>query len=378
MKKALLIFSLCLAFGVAIIRLQDKEFVFTVLRYNLPDVNDYQKFSNRAIPKSRKPQPWPLKSQYNLRTLPDSTNARLLELNTIACVIIHNDSLLFEKSWQDPPERYSNSFSMAKSYVSALIGVALREGRIKSLDDAVGEYLRDFKEGNKSAITIRHLLSMSSGLDWEESYYNPFSTVSEAYYGNELKHLIKNLKPIENPGKKFEYKGGDTQILAFILEEVYGQQLSKILYDKIWNPLGAENPALWSLDHKGGVEKASCCLNSNAKDFARLGSLYLNKGNWKGVQIIDTGYIAKSIQPLNSLDIMNNKVDYYGYQWWLIPSYKNGSIYYARGILGQYIIVDPAFNLVIVRLGHERGEKIGRHHDEVYFLIEAARDMVTR
>ncbi|HEX8549301.1 MAG TPA: serine hydrolase [Cytophagaceae bacterium] len=376
MKKFLVIFCASVALCYCIIIALDKKFVFTVFRYNLPDLDDYRIFANRKVPHSRNPQPWPKKFLYNQLSLPDSTQIEMEKLNTTACIIIHKDSLLFEKYWDNKSlGSYSNSFSMAKSYVSALIGVALKEGKIKSLEEPVAIYLDEFKEGKKGAITLRHLLCMSSGLDWEEAYFNPFSTVSEAYYGNNLKKIIYKLKPIEKPGQRFQYKGGDTQILALVLEKVYGHSLSKILYDKIWGPLGAEQPALWSLDRKKGTEKASCCLNSNAKDFARLASLYLHKGNWRGAQLIDSSFIENSTQPIDLADGSNQLVDFYGYQWWLIPSYNKGAIFYARGILGQYIIVDPTFNLVIVRLGNKRGEKIGSHQKEVYSLIEAARGM---
>ena len=136
----------------------------------------------------------------------------------------------------------------------------------------------------------------------------------------------------------------------------FGKQQAKILSqyssEKLWQPLGAEQPALWSLDTKNGTEKAYCCFNSNARDFARIGQLMLDSGMWHGKTIIPKTYFKESISPNGILDEQGHKCDYYGYQWWVYP--PNKSIFYARGILGQYIIIIPSKRLVIVRLGKKR------------------------
>lgn len=140
---------------------------------------------------------------------------------------------------------------------------------------------------------------------------------------------------------------------------------------KLWQPLGAEQDAQWSTDHLNGNEKAYCCLFTNARDFARLGSLYLHKGKWHNQQILSESYIQEALTPASSLvDESNKPISYYGYQWWLLPDYKKDSIFYARGILGQYIIVIPSKQVVIVRLGKKRGEKAGNHYKEVFDIID--------
>ena len=370
MKKFLIVFFTILVLINVWVYVTDKTFIYTVLYHNLADIDDYKIFNNRIIHKSKKPQIWIKNNNYNF--FPDSIFIQELEdLETIAFLIIKNDSIFFEKYWQEYNEKsVSNSFSMAKTFVSALIGVALQEGKIKNIDQKVSEFLPQFKNGKLNSISLKNLLTMSSGLNWQEEYLNPFSTVSEAYYGNDLNKIIFRLKVIDEPGKVFIYKGGDTQILAFVLEKIYNKTLSEILEEKMWNKLGAEFDALWSLDAKNGREKASCCLFSNAKDYARIGKLYLDSGKINTLQIIPKYFISQSTVANNLIDKDGKNVNYYGYQWWVIPDYKGKKVFYARGVSGQYIIVVPDAKLIIVRLGKKRGPKIGPHLKEVFSMID--------
>ena len=182
-------------------------------------------------------------------------------------------------------------------------------------------------------------------------------------------------KPTSEPGKKFEYLSGNTELLAFVLEKATGKKLSDYASEKLWKPMGASSNALWSLDHENGTEKAYCCINTNARDFARFGKLYLDSGRWNGKQLVNEQYVLNSIVPADLTNKEGNKIDHYGYSWWLI-NYKGHQIFYARGILGQYVISIPDKNLVIVRLGHKRSkEKMGEHPKDVYLYIDAALNM---
>jgi CubicO group peptidase (beta-lactamase class C family) len=157
-------------------------------------------------------------------------------------------------------------------------------------------------------------------------------------------------------------------LLGLIVEKATGKSLSRYASEKLWQPLGAEHPALWSTDKKDGVEKAFCCFNSNARDFARIGQLMLDSGRWKGNEIISPDYYAQSITPCNIPDNSGQPVNYYGYQWWLCPSFPG--VFYARGILGQYIIIIPSKNMVVVRLGHKRsGNRVNGLLEEVNALV---------
>ena len=369
MKKVRWVISVLLMVYVCL-WFSGNSYVAKALVYATADIDDYRIFDNRKI-KAGSPQPWPVSSSYNKITLSPTQNNYFKELGTIALVAVKNDSLLFESYYDGyDTNSYSGSFSVAKSIVGLLTGIALQERKIKSLDEPVSHYLPMFLKGEKSKITIRHLLTMSSGLNFTESYSTPFANSTEAYYGTNLRALIRGLEVTKTPGTQFRYKSGDTQILQMILEKATGMRLSDYFSQKLWIPLGAEHDALWSLDHSGGAEKAYCCINSNARDFARIGNLVLHNGTWKAQKLVDSNYIAQMFTPNLITDINGEACNYYGLHWW-ITTHKNHKVYYARGILGQYIIVVPDEQLVIVRLGTDRGAKIGNHFEDTFRLIES-------
>jgi CubicO group peptidase (beta-lactamase class C family) len=371
-------FALLLALGASWIHMADKNYVYKAVVYNFADIDDNDIFDQRVILASAAPQPWPLAAKYNKVELPPELEKLHQDIQSVAFILIHNDSILYEQYWQGYSDKsLSNSFSMAKSIVSILVGAAIKDGKIKSVDQPVSDFLPEFKKGDKAKIKIKHLLWMSSGLNWDESYSNPLSVTTEAYYGSDLKKVIKRLKAVEAPGKEFSYKSGDTQVLSLVLKAATGKSLSELAEEKLWRPLGAERKAEWSLDQPSGIEKAYCCFYSNARDFARIGKLYLHKGIWSGDTIVPPAYVQASLKPSGLPDASDKaKVDFYGYQWWLIPDYKGQDIFYARGILGQYVIVIPEKNIVIVRLGKERGERINKHPSEVMAMIDAANKIV--
>jgi CubicO group peptidase (beta-lactamase class C family) len=255
---------------------------------------------------------------------------------------------------------------MAKCILSLLVGAAIDDGYIKSVDQPVQDFLPEWGNYKNDTLTIKHLLTMSAGVDWDESYSSLFSKTTKAYYGNDLWSLALTEKPIEKPGVKFNYQSGVSLMLAFLLQKATGKKVSDYAAERLWTPIGAEKDALWSLDKDGGMEKAYCCFNSNARDFARLGQLVLNKGNWKGKQLIDSNYVKSAVTPATWLQYTPKPTEdgqtyeprscnFYGYQFW-IARYHNMTIPYFRGILGQYIFVLPEKDAVIVRLGHDRSK----------------------
>ncbi|WP_299756237.1 serine hydrolase [uncultured Pontibacter sp.] len=369
---------LLLGLLAAWIHMADKNYVYKAIVYNFADIDDHTIFEQREIDAPVTAQPWPLAQKYNRVQMPQEMEQLHQQLESVAFLVVKDDSILYEQYWDGySDESLSNSFSMAKSIVSMLIGVAIKEGKIESVEQPVGDFLPDFKKGDKAKIKLKHLLWMSSGLNWDESYSNPLSMTTEAYYGSDLRKIIKRLDAVKEPGKQWTYKSGDTQVLAFVLQEATGQSLSKYAEEKLWKPMGAAQDAEWSLDQPDGMEKAYCCFFSNARDFARLGKLYLHNGIWNGDTLVPPAYVQASLTP-NGLTKASDgeQVDFYGYQWWLMPKYKGQEIFYARGILGQYIIVIPEKNIVIVRLGKQRGERIGEHPSEVMAMIDAVNKMV--
>ena len=343
--------------------------------YSSSYIDDFVHFPANSI-ETGTHQEWEIANSYNKEELPEFINEVNLELETVAFMIIKNDSIIFEEYWHGySADTMSNSFSMAKSWVSTLVGVAIKEGKIEGINQKVCDFIPEFCENRNSEITIKHLLTQSSGLDWNENYYNPLGQIARAYYGNDLRALITNLKSIDSPGKVFKYHSSCTQLLAFLVEKATGKTVSKYASEKLWKPMGAKHPALWNTDTEDGDEKAFCCINSNARDFARLGKLYMSNGNWNGIQILDSSYVKEATSVADLLDQNGNKNVNYGYQFWLAER-QGLSIFYARGLLGQYVICIPEKNMIVVRLGRKYGDYLeDGHHDDFYAFIDAALEM---
>lgn len=373
MKKFLKTFFFSILLLLALFSLyavvSGKTYLFKAVYYNFADIDDYKVFTNNTVTAGQ-PQPWNVSAEYNKPTMPPSLTQLLEQFGTVAVLVIKNDSVLFEKYWEGYSDSsLSGSFSMAKSITSLLIGCALKEGLIKSLEEPVGNYIPAFKEGEKAKVRIIDLLTMSSGSDWDESYSNPLGITTEIYYGSDVYKTATSVKIVRQPGTEFRYKSGDTQLLGLLLEKATGKSLSAFAAGKLWIPIGAEHPALWSTDKEGGHEKAYCCFNSNARDFARLGQLMIDSGSWKGNEIISRDYFTKSVSPCMLPDEYGNACDYYGYQWWIAP--RRDGVFYAQGILGQWIAVIPQQKMVIVRLGKRRSEtKVDGLRTELDGLIQ--------
>lgn len=323
-----------------------------------PDIDELHDFPYHPV-EAGKPIPWPVSVQYNTHTIADNLMADFVKYQTVGYLVVQDDSVLHEQYWEGYDEHsVVNSFSMAKSINAILVGIALKEGLIKSLDEPVSNYLPEFREGGRMGITIRHLLTMSSGIDFKEEYASPFAWPAEAYYGKDVNALTLKGKPAEAPGKTWHYKGGDSQLLGILLKKVTGKPVAEYASEKLWKPLGAEEKAFWSTDEQG-MEKVSCCFYTTARDYAKLAQLYLHMGYANGMQIVDSAYVKESITVADLADIdTGKKIDKYGYQWWLM-NYQNHAIFYMRGIRGQYVFAIPDVNMIVVRLGHKRAPKVG-------------------
>lgn len=270
---------------------------------------------------------------------------------TVAFLIIQNDTIKYESYLNNyNKESIVASFSMAKSFTSFLVGCAIEDNYINSVNDPVTKYIPELKKNGFEDVTIENLLQMTSGLDFNESYYNPFGDAATFYYGRNLEKSSLKLKLKNKPNELINYVSGNTQLLGLVLDRVLKEKtISQYLEEKLWKKVGMEYNASWSIDKKkNGIEKTFCCLNARAIDFAKFGRLYLNKGNWEGNQIISQDWVEQSTKR----DTLNGSARYYQYQWW-IPN-KNGD-FIAEGILGQFVFVSPSENLIIVRLGEKYG-----------------------
>lgn len=311
-----------------------------------------------------------------MRLLEEERDA-LHKLHSTSFLVIHNDSLLLEEYYDGwAADSVVNSFSIAKSYVSILTGIAMNEGLIDNVFQPVGDFLPEFREGCRSAITLRHLLTMSTGLRYNERP-NPFGENAKAYYGHRVRELCLSLPCEREPGREFDYISGSTQIMGEVLETVYGRPLDDLLRTKLWTPLQAEHPAWWGMDRTDGDLKAFCCLYAIPRDFARLGQLYLDSGRWNGRQLVPLEYWQASITPADLQD-RGAPDQRYGYYWWL-AELDGKPIWYARGFHGQYVVVIPHERIVLVRTGMKR-EEVNRegHPADVFRWIAIARAVASR
>jgi CubicO group peptidase (beta-lactamase class C family) len=306
-------------------------------------------------------------------------------------IVTQGDCVIYEKYWgKHNQSKIGNSFSMAKSITALLVGVALEDGSIKSIDDPVANYLDEFKSNGKDKITIRHMLTMSSGLSWNENYNNPFCDIAALYYDSNTRDLTLNKRLIEEPsGVVFKYKSADTQTLMYILEAATQQKIADYTSEKIWKKIGAETDALWGLiGDINSEEKSFCCVYASSRDYAKLGRLINQNGCWNGEQMLNEDFVKlfKSLAPLDNDEGSKNLT--YGFQHWIYTGlpYK---VSYCRGILGQYIISIPEFDLVIVRTGSGVGKKwkntkqikndpLVSHRVELPEYIGIAMDVVNR
>jgi CubicO group peptidase (beta-lactamase class C family) len=322
--------------------------------YNFADIKDHKKFQSRPLNSSSSPFNF---QATNSGKFPKELNGTpfekyLQDNKTVAFLIIKNDTIQYEKYFKGYDKNSTvPSFSMAKSVTSILIGCAIDEGLIKSVEEPVTHYIPELLKNGFDKVTIKHLLQMTSGIKFNESYVNPLGDAASFYYGLNLRKEIERMKLKSEPGKRFEYVSGNTQLLGLVLERALkNRTVTSYLQDKIWTPLGMEYDASWSIDRKkNGLEKTFCCLNAKARDFAKIGRLYKNKGNWNGKQIVSQGWVDESTK----LDTSEGSASFYQYQWWLPTPNED---FMAEGILGQFVYVNPAKDLIIVRLGKKGGK----------------------
>ncbi len=364
MRKIFIVILLLFIGIIAAIQFSGNQHVYrtiamTIFRGKMgPDIDELKDFPSRVI-SNAKPEPWPMASLYGKIKPANTYLEKALAYQSTALLVIQNDSILYEQYFNGyDATTVSNSFSMAKSFTALLIGCALKDGSIKNLDEAVANYIPEYGIEPYNKITIRHLLMMSSGLDFKESYGSLFGWPAKAYYGTDVNATVMNAPKLNEPGTVYEYKGGDSQLLGMVLKKATGKNVATYAAERLWQKIGAENKAYWSLDKEEGMEKVSCCYYASARDFARFGKLAMQYGKWNNEQLIDSSFIAQSIVAAPTVTKEGKPNTQYAYQWWVL-NYKNQSIFYARGILGQYIFCIPEKNMIVVRLGHKRAEKKG-------------------
>lgn len=361
MKKIALSLFVGILLSLFILQLSPYSFLITAAKTAFKTgrdtafLEDYAYFDNAIVQAAENPTAWPKHDQYNQIPLSEKIQKVHQTYRSVAFLVIHKDSLLHESYYEGYSDTSkSNSFSVAKSFVSAMLGKAIEQGYIQGLDQKVSDFYPQFSEGYAAELTVGDLSSMSTGLDWNEKYDLSINGMMEAYITHDLDKLMLNSTITSPPGQAFLYLSGNTQLLAMLIKKATRKPLSTYFSEEFWQPMGAKEDALWQLDSaENGMEKAYCCFATNAKDFARMGKLYKDYGQWNGEQLLDSSFIALSTRP------RFKESPEYGYGWWL-TEYNGEKGYAMRGHLGQYIIVFPASDLIIVRLGHQQGPKLNR------------------
>src|SRR5690554_6215691 len=241
------------------------------------------------------------------------------------------------------------SYSVAKSVSSMLVGVALKEGDIESLDDPLKKYITALDGYDYGNVTVRQLLTMTSGIDWNEDYEDPNSDVAQMYQspceGNEA-HIMTYMKPMKsayNPGTRWNYSTGETDMVGILVQKATGKSLAEYLSEKIWKPYGMENCAYWLADECSNLNIGGSGLSASLRDFARIGTLMLRENQSNVNNIISKEWLKDATSILYEV---NEQGGGYGYLWWRS---KDGS-YVAVGIFGQMIYIDPSKNLVIAQI----------------------------
>jgi CubicO group peptidase (beta-lactamase class C family) len=326
------------------------------------DVGDQYRFSARTIPTGPDSSPLPAGVEIDPSSAPiaaggggEPFDAFLRETDTLGFVVLDDDRLVYERYFGGADRQTrQTSFSVAKSFVSTLVGIAIDEGLIGSVSDPVTEYLPELAERDPrfERIRLRDLLTMSSGIRYEEqSLPLPWGDDVDTYYGTDLRDLaLRSTQIVRPPGQEWFYNNYHPLLLGLVLERATGMSVSDYMATRLWQPLGAEADAAWNLDSEGsGFEKMESGLNAVPVDFARFGQLFIHDGMWNGTRIVSKEWVRAA----TAADASGDPADFYQYFWW-IDTERRGR-FYALGNFGQYIYVAPDTGTVIVRNGRNWG-----------------------
>ncbi|MFT5276378.1 MAG: CubicO group peptidase (beta-lactamase class C family) [Glaciecola sp.] len=307
-----------------------------------------------ALVKSREIEP-----SATIRELPDGEPVAFdidmddffAKQNLAGALILHKGKVRYERyGIGHSPEKRWTSFSVAKSLTSSLVGIALKDGYIKSLDDNVSDYIKGLKGSAYDAVTITQLLTMTSGVQWDEDYSDPQSDVAK--FNNHvasdgLSTIVSYMRGLPRAypaGEKWQYSTGETNLIGILVGEATGRSLSQYLTEKIWKPFGMESQASWLLS-PDGLEISGCCIQASLRDFARVGLFVLEDGKINGTATLPDGWFEMATTKRADIGRPGSG---YGYQWW---TFDDGS-FTARGIFGQTIFIDPKRQLVVAFNGN--------------------------
>jgi CubicO group peptidase (beta-lactamase class C family) len=339
----------------------DRSSIARAMLWREADVGDQYRFPARTIPAGDEASPLPAGDEIDPPAPPSGAeddrafDEFLRGTGTLGFVVLDDDLLVYERYFEGADRQTrQTSFSVAKSFVSTLIGIAIDEGLIGSVTDPVTEYLPELSERDPrfERITLRDLLTMSSGIRYEEqSLPLPWGDDVDTYYGTDLRDLgLSATQIVRPPGQEWLYNNYNPLLLGLVLERATGTSVSDYMATKLWQPLGAEADATWSLDTEAsGFEKMESGLNATPVDYARFGELFLLAGEWNGQRIVSEDWVREA----TAADVTTDPAGHYQYFWWIDT--QRPDRFYALGNFGQYIYVAPDAGAVIVRNGRDWG-----------------------
>jgi CubicO group peptidase (beta-lactamase class C family) len=320
------------------------------------DIGDQHRFPARRIPAGGRASPLRAGAEADFVVRGEGLDEFLRETDTLAFLVVHEDRLVHERYFHGATrENLQTSFSAAKSFVSALVGIAIDAGLIDSIEDPVTDYLPELAERDPEfrQITLRHLLTMSSGIRYREGGFPSLGDDTYTYYGVDLRDVALNRTRIDAPpGLAWHYNNYHPLLLGLVLERTTGTSVSDFMARRLWQPLGAEADATWNLDSESsGFEKLESGVNARPVDYARFGLLFLHGGEWNGRRIISEDWVRAS----TAADPATDPASYHGYRyfWWL--DVERPGRFYALGKYGQYIYLAPDAGAVVVRFGRDWG-----------------------
>ena len=375
MKNFVTIISRLLIFLCLLMISVSCTFLSRYIFLNAPDVYDYKKLPLRVI-KNDPSTVFNFKTSqdFNLNSLvPIIFNtSKVTDLDTFlektgttAFLIIRNDSILYERYFNGHKnDTYCKAFSVSKVFLSSLIGIAIDEGNIQSVNDAVMKYLPEIKDKRFAGLTINHCLSLTSGIKTNNKQIFPWNDKVRIYYTPDIRKLLSNIEYDHEPGKEYAVEEVSPVLLAMVLEKATGKSVSAYLEEKIWKPLGMSHDGLWVIDSKKhGFEAANSGLTGLPVDFAKLGRLYLNNGKFNNKQIISPEWVRRSTIADTTSVCFWRKIDYYekkdvyfNRMWLGLRTNDMDYSYFASGHFGQRIFISPAKNAIIVRFGTKDGK----------------------
>ncbi|MEM8546641.1 MAG: serine hydrolase [Pseudomonadota bacterium] len=336
------------------------------------NIDDYRQFDTRIIAAGEM-TPWEQHPQFVGEAIPAALDEFLIGNEAVAFLVIYQGQILAEKYYDGYGARSrTNSFSVAKSVVSMLLGAAVRDGIVDSIDQPIVDFLPEFADDPLGATaTLRHLSGMDSGYDWDEHYYSPFSPTVALLYSNDVGRYILQRDFTSAPGETFYYSSASTQLLTMALSRALARHapdltLSQYLSQTLWQPLGMNDDALWHLDGTG-QELGYCCISTNARNFAKLAQMLLQDGEWQGQQVLPSPWVLE----MRRAGLFED----YGLSLWL--DYDAPVPHFAmRGHLGQYMTIVPSLDLVIVRLGRQLPEGYALYSELLPYYIEQVQSLL--